>query len=572
MQKSSYKPVLSLAMVLSLLALAGCGSDAREPGGATSVAFAASTGCIGCHALNKISPVTGAKIVDEWSAGAHNTKGGAGCSDCHKPAGHPNGGSITANPDDTVCRECHAIPAGTDLTAKLRAHFVNYTAAYTKGAPAVRSSPTTANVDKYATASYVSAEDPQSCRVCHNPHDNSSVMQANRDWAQSGHGDTEALPFVKYRFKEAFDSAAGPGECRRCHTSTGFVYYVTNNRALKPSTSFNNRKQNEVIGCKTCHLDYSWKRRGLAAVTAAYANAGATSTDTVTYPDSGESNICLNCHVGRESGNIIRNLPAATNFANKGFENSHYLTAGGTLFGKTGYTNYSGAEGRGKRNYTLVDLNGDGITDFKHDLLGRSAPGTRAGKGPCVECHMTNSSNHRFLPVTEDGNGKVTAVISSVCVTCHTVGAPFELTPAFVNGQKDQLADALKALKARLETRGFYFFEKNPYFFESTGTTAISNWKDANDTSPNGRFTGEQNMGAAFNYNLLKHDPGAYAHNRFYTKRLIYDSIDWLDDLTMNYSVGTTLNGLPAGTSYKANAMAYLLANGTSIGSSAERP
>lgn len=556
----------------ALASLAGCGSDNREPGAATTEAFKASAACIACHADNKTSPVTGARVVDEWKAGAHNTSNGASCPDCHKPAGHPNGGSITAHPDDTVCRECHITPAATDLTARLRAHFVNYTVAYTRGVPAVKTSPTTASVDKYATASYVSAEDPQSCRVCHNPHDNSSVMRANRDWAQSGHGDTEALPFVKYRFKEAFDSGAGSGECRRCHTSTGFIYYVSNNKTLIPSASFNNRKQNEVIGCKTCHLDYSWKRRGLAAVTVTYANTGATSTDTVSYPDAGESNICLNCHVGRESGSVIRNLPASTNFASKGFENSHYLTAGGTLFGKTGYTNFSGVEGRRNRNYTLVDFNGDGITDFKHDLVGRSAAGTRVGKGPCVECHMTNSSNHRFLPITEDASGKVTAVISSVCVTCHTAGSPFELTTALVNGEKDQLADALAALKAQLQLRGFYFFEKNPYFFDAAGTTATTNWVTAGDTSANGRFSGEQNMGAAFNYNLLKHDPGAYAHNRFYTKRLIYDAIDWLDDLTMNYSVGTTLNGLPADASYKANAIAYLLVNGTPTSSPTERP
>lgn len=37
-------------------------------------------------------------------------------------------------------------------------------------------------------------------------------------------------------------------------------------------------------------------------------------------------------------------------------------------------------------------------------------------------------------------------------------------------------------------------------------------------------------MDTAFNYNLLYHEPGAYAHNRYYTKRLIFDSIDWLDN------------------------------------------
>ena len=41
--------------------------------------------------------------------------------------------------------------------------------------------------------------------------------------------------------------------------------------------------------------------------------------------------------------------------------------------------------------------------------------------------------------------------------------------------------------------------------------------------------TGKDRMGAAFNYVMLHHEPGAYAHNRYYTKRLIFDSIDYLD-------------------------------------------
>ncbi len=56
--------------------------------------------------------------------------------------------------------------------------------------------------------------------------------------------------------------------------------------------------------------------------------------------------------------------------------------------------------------------------------------------------------------------------------------------------------------------------------------------------------TGEKNMGAAFNLNLLIHDPGAYTHNRNYAKRLIWDSIDWADDETMNNSVMATVDAL----------------------------
>jgi formate-dependent nitrite reductase cytochrome c552 subunit len=73
---------------------------------------------------------------------------------------------------------------------------------------------------------------------------------------------------------------------------------------------------------------------------------------------------------------------------------------------------------------------------------------------------------------------------------------------------------------------------------------------------------GYNNMGAAFNLDYLAHEPGAFVHNSRYVKRLIYDSIDWLDDGVLNYSVGATLTALPDATSYKNGAMTYLLPTG----------
>jgi hypothetical protein len=47
-------------------------------------------------------------------------------------------------------------------------------------------------------------------------------------------------------------------------------------------------------------------------------------------------------------------------------------------------------------------------------------------------------------------------------------------------------------------------------------------------------------MGAAFNLNLLHHEPGAYAHNRLYVKLLIFDSIDWLDNNALDGRINLT--------------------------------
>jgi hypothetical protein len=44
-------------------------------------------------------------------------------------------------------------------------------------------------------------------------------------------------------------------------------------------------------------------------------------------------------------------------------------------------------------------------------------------------------------------------------------------------------------------------------------------------------------MGTAFNLQLLTKEPGAYAHSRIYTQRLIFDSIDWLQNGTLTGSI-----------------------------------
>ena len=42
-------------------------------------------------------------------------------------------------------------------------------------------------------------------------------------------------------------------------------------------------------------------------------------------------------------------------------------------------------------------------------------------------------------------------------------------------------------------------------------------------------WANQGDLGAAYNYSYLHHEDGAYAHNSYYAKRLIFDSIDWLD-------------------------------------------
>lgn len=84
-------------------------------------------------------------------------------------------------------------------------------------------------------------------------------------------------------------------------------------------------------------------------------------------------------------------------------------------------------------------------------------------------------------------------------------------TAAFVQEEAEGFHGGLELLEAELISDGLTFTGGYPYF-------AGASW------------TNEGNFGAAHNYNYLHHEPGAYAHNRIYAKRLIFDSIDWLQN------------------------------------------
>lgn len=513
---------------------------------------------------------------------------------------------------------------------------------------------------------YVKKADETACTACHNPHKN--VITINKQYSRSKHGTPTDAPWVTYNwtFSDPTSASNDRSPCQRCHTSTGFRNYANSPSTYTPGmndfshlwtsgTPTSNRTvaalkvQTETIYCWGCHTDYKGTLRNPGAITANYdyASGGFTwSSAKYSYPDVSGSNVCMGCHTARQNGDSIRNLNTTgtpTTFGNLAFINSHYLTAGGTIFTATGYE-FTG------RLYDSPML-------YMHSKIGTAgAPGT-GSNGPCVGCHMSfTQEKHLFLPVqklsaTDD---TVVQVTSTVCASCHTGGDALPMSAAMLEEQKGLLRESMEALRYQLDRRGYYFRESHPYFFKlrSVGTATINSgatydyassgpsmsvrigdyfrfdadgiyskitdtptatsltlekvysgattsgaytvilsgaangiksWMTTTtpfyptatvDTDTTGNTTGKNNMGAAFNFNLLEHDPGAFAHNRFYAKRLIYDSLDWLDDLQMNYSVGKTLQttcSSPAAPTWCAGAKTYLLLYGVT-GKDSERP
>lgn len=534
------------AIVKDVTVVAG---ETKDLGTITLVApmyKAADVPCLGCHENSR--SVSGDSLVAEYKDTAHYRRtvspspkygvNSTGCAGCHGP-NHDNldpaEGFLTSR-----CYECHNA-AGNFPTIHAERNYQ----------------------DRFGF-----------CTDCHQSH--SLSFKQNLDLALNHGSKDPASPFA---------AESDNTSCTRCHTGQGFSAYIASPQGTQTAQVAGS---SNPLRCSDCHTsDYSLKSVG--AVTAPYTDAPTT------YPDAGESNLCLNCHTGRVSGDSIRN--STSDFSNTGFKNSHYLSAGGTVFSKTGFHFYSSSSNTASRNFDS-NLKNDGNTnDYLHDNLGISTTGDAEADtfitgnkltvaGPCVVCHLGSrnlgkATTHKFSPFTVYASGDVS--LNPVCVTCHsTRGAGTDAKATWFEGSwKVRINAALDAQMALLESKGIFFSSNYPYFFkdaDGSGSLEATEAVSANGyktwETPYGAGTGKNTMGAAFNYNLLLHDPGAVAHNRYYSRRLIYDSIDYLDDGVMNYSVFATLNALADTVSYKANAITFLINRGTAdanVGTKLER-
>lgn len=519
----------------------------------------------------------------------------------------PNGNKVTDQFD--LCTSCHSVTtnAGKQIgsgnvlaIANTAGGFTNVsTAAYYHNTRWFRTLPST-HVDQTASGTtaagtviegYVIRKNTKNpCYDCHGHEFKANTRAlADRpergsttftDWAQSAHagkllqqklvaatglsGAAQVDAVMKAGANEAsgaawshynWDDTASRGSCQRCHTSTGAANFMQSPSTYNATGSGNtfthlagwtssNKKsdQQELLYCWGCHSNAgTGTLYAPGARTETYAAPTATDPSvTVAYPNIAGSNVCMTCHVGREVGDNIKNDSDADGV--RSFINSHYLTAGAQLFGKSGYT-YTG------RDYTAP-------TFFAHDKIGTAAaPGTGTN-GPCVGCHMTSPNKHKFTNVSSS-SGTINKITSTSCVTCHT--GTFALTPASLAAEEEEYTAALEGLKAALASKGIHFGEAHPYFFTAPYVAGGTNTGFTNWAGPYGFAQWKNVMGAAFNANLLIHDPGGFAHNRFYAKRLIWDSIDFIDDgNVLNNSVPATLiTVLPAGPTL-TGAQAYL--------------
>ena len=442
----------------------------------------------------------------------------------------------------------------------------------------------------FSTAQYVTKN--ISCGNCHVSTVDSTfnIYSANRQWARTGKGNPKSPAYIgQGPYTEANLAAsdfkflgtplpAKPAtttaqDCVRCHTTTGFINYVTPTNLADPNTALSKieawgtpgDRTREMVACSACHnnsgsgFDATFSRRNIGidpdngfGVTAGYnyvvtwygySSAGTKkiirgkSYNNPNGSSMNDSNLCIACHTGKSAGDLIKtSIPAKVGitgpfWANVDFIDPHNMNAANLMFP-------------------------DGLRAGYEYRIGTSLPfhvniALDNTQGPCVGCHMTSPKKHTFSVLSTASNGTIGAITTNICVTCHGSGTAPPTSAAILQAKKEGYQASLEVITAQLAAKGVYYnAAKAPYFFTTadpalqTLATRTVNWN-----SNGGLFQGANFMGAAFNLRLLQSGSG-WVHNATYSKRLLYDTIDYLDDGTINNTATTTIQGNVKATGY----------------------
>ena len=452
---------------------------------ATLVATPPVNPCVGCH------DGVGGPDNSSYVTSRHNTSTRPDrptCQTCHNPGGNLSHAYRPLSELPAVCDTCH--------TAERALHLFNI---------AIGTNPCTTCHDSHSLAasggagmsgpphfnSITSGTYPASYMTskasCSNCHVAGAANNTTRlEWKDTGHANTASSAWIGEDFKTR-------ATCVRCHTTTGFIAYSS--AKVTAAWGVSTDKSKEMLTCVGCHSDVA-----AGTVRTVTPNKPFASETVFTNHSVGTSNICMNCHGGTDNGNFIQAKVGTANFANYAFQYaSHYMTAGGSLQGKTGF-NFIG------RTYATYSAN-------SHSKIGMADSMGTGTAGPCVSCHMSTAANHS-LKVISESNGAISAITTNICANCHKTSLP----AATLDAKRVAFNNALEILRIQLADKGFTWNSTAATFHAGATATVAANWGAGQ--------AGANIMGAAHNYKLFITEPGAYVHNPAYAKQLLTDSID----------------------------------------------
>lgn len=295
-----------------------------------------------------------------------------------------------------------------------------------------------------------------------------------------------------------------PGTCARCHTAGGLPVYLENGVTI-------NAEPSNSLTCSTCHDNVG--EFTLRTVDEVKFPSGAM----LSFGEGAESNLCLNCHQGREStvsvNGVITKAAVGDDEVSPDltFRNVHYFAAGATLFGSEaqGAYQFEGSEYNG-RNLHAEDM--QTCTDC-HDEHALTVQVNR-----CDNCHEDVETAEDVLlirqeaedvePVDYDGDGDVAEPVRDEIMAMEEV-----------------LLASIQAYASETVGTGIvYDAHSHPYWFIDTDGNGTTDQTEVNGDNRYATWTPTL-LRAAYNYQYIQKDPGVFAHNPDYALQILYDSI-----------------------------------------------
>lgn len=337
-----------------------------------------------------------------------------------------------------------------------------------------------------------------------------SPAEVNVQRDSSGHFNSSAMAFRRW-------DADGevPANCARCHTAEGLPFFVEHGVNIKSEPS-------NSLACTTCH-DTS-NEFEVYAVNEVPFPSGLK----VTFGEADESNMCLECHQGRESTVSVNRAITGAGVGDDEvsdkltFRNIHYYAAGASLFG---------TQAQGAYEFAGKEYNGR----FEHARRFNTCadchePHTGAFEvNDCAECHE-NVSTLEDIPLIRQEGEDVEAV------DYDGDGDSAEPVKDEIDSLKTTLFAALQAYATETVGTGIaYDAHSHPYWYIDTNGNGTADEDEVN--SDNRYVTWTPNLlRAAYNYQFVSKDPGSYAHNADYVLQVLFDSIEAVggDNSTFN--------------------------------------
>lgn len=293
-----------------------------------------------------------------------------------------------------------------------------------------------------------------------------------------------------FRHWDGEEGGIVPGSCAKCHAGSGLP------TLLKDAANVSAPATNGLL-CSTCHNDLTTFTR--PAVEKVTFPSGAQLSLNV--PDS---NLCINCHQGRESkvsiDKVIAGLPPDKPSEKLRFLNVHYFAAGATLFGTDakGAYEFAGQEYLGQNKHVEAYSNCTQCHDT-HKLTVKTAE--------CKACHGSEDIETFRSP------GDTIDYDSDSDTTEGVAGEIETLKEALYTAIKDYAAKTAGAAIA-------YNASVYPYFFAD----ANGNGEADADEKAYATWT-PRLLTAAYNLQYVTKDPGAFAHNGKYIVQILYDTL-----------------------------------------------